>query len=257
MYLYYYLYIWKLAIDRVIMSTKFNNLKNDLQELEQNDEDNEALDTTHSSSGNTKIANYILFFAFIAMFVFFIGNRLSDLDNSSIPFNEITEELSEIIGSSNSYNSELLEGMREWMDDLDYGTLTNEELSELRDEGVTATQTQAFHDIGYQPTLDQLVELGRADVSSTYASMMQELGYDLSIDQLTETRRSGVTAYFTSKMMDLGYSLQDLTVKELIAMANVGVTHKMAEELINNRSIEERGTLPSISELKRYAISNQ
>ena len=58
-------------------------------------------------------------------------------------------------------------------------------------------------------------------------------------------------------MMDLGYSSQDLTVKELIAMANVGVTHEMAEELIKNRSTEERGTLPAIPEIKRYAISNQ
>lgn len=236
------------------MSTKFNNLKNDLQHLEQNNRDDITGNATQSSSGNSKIANYILFFAFIAMFVFFIGNRLSDLDNFPTPFDE---ELSDVVDSFNSYDPELLEGMREWMDDLGYGTLTNEELSELRDEGVTATQTQAFHDIGYQPSLDQLVELGRADVSSTYASMMQELGYDLSIDQLAETRRSGVTAYFTSKMMDLGYSLQDLTVKELIAMANVGVTHEMAEELIKNRSTEERGTLPAIPEIKRYAISNQ
>ena len=239
------------------MSTKFNNLKNDLQDLEQNNRDDITGNTTQSSSRNGKIANYILFFAFIAMFVFFIGNRLSDFDNFLTPFDEITEEFSDVVDSFNSYDPELLEGMREWMDDLGYGTLTNEELSELRDEGVTATQTQAFHDIGYQPTLDQLVELGRADVSSTYASMMQELGYDLSIDELAETRRSGVTAYFTSKMMDLGYSLQDLTVKELIAMANVGVTHEMAEELIKNRSTEERGTLPAIPELKRYAISNQ
>ena len=239
------------------MSTKFNNLKNDLQDLEQNNRDDITGNTTQSSSGNGKIANYILFFAFIAMFVFFIGNRLSDFDNFLTPLDEITEEFSDVVDSFNSYDPELLERMREWMDDLGYGTLTNEELSELRDEGVTATQTQAFHDIGYQPTLDQLVELGRADVSSTYASMMQELGYDLSIDQLAETRRSGVTAYFTSKMMDLGYSSQDLTVKELIAMANVGVTHEMAEELIKNRSTEERGTLPSIPELKRYAISNQ
>lgn len=236
------------------MSTKFNNLKNDLQHLEQNNRDDITGNATQSSSGNSKIANYILFFAFIAMFVFFIGNRLSDLDNFPTPFDE---ELSDVVDSFNSYDPELLEGMREWMDDLGYGTLTNEELSELRNEGVTATQTQAFHDIGYQPSLDQLVELGRADVSSTYASMMQELGYDLSIDQLAETRRSGVTAYFTSKMMDLGYSLQDLTVKELIAMANVGVTHEMAEELIKNRSTEERGTLPAIPEIKRYAISNQ
>jgi len=139
------------------------------------------------------------------------------------------------------------------MEDLGYGVLSDAELSALRDEGVTATQTQEFHDIGYQPTLEQLVDLERADVSTTYAGMMQELGYDLTVDELAETRRNGVTAFFTSNMMDLGYTIDEMPVDELIGMRRVGVDHEMAEELIRQRA----GQKPTVDELKRYAISNQ
>ncbi len=237
------------------MSTKFKNLKNDLQDLEQEVDDSDMGTTTNSSSGNSKVANYILLFAFIATLLFFTGNRLGNFFGSINPaaIEQLSDEFSDAVQSLNEYDPELLQGMRDWMEDLGYGVLSDAELSALRDEGVTATQTQEFHDIGYQPTLEQLVDLERADVSTTYAGMMQELGYDLTVDELAETRRNGVTAFFTSNMMDLGYTIDEMPVDELIGMRRVGVDHEMAEELIRQRA----GQKPTVDELKRYAISNQ
>lgn len=232
------------------MSTKFKNLKNDLQDLEQDVDDSVMGTSTNASSGNSKVANYILLFAFVATLLFYTGNRIGTFFEG---FDNPISELSDAVQSLGDYDPELLQGMREWMDDLGYGVLTDEELSALRDEGVTATQTQAFHDIGYQPTLEQLVELERADVSTTYAGMMKELGYDLTVEQLAETRRNGVTAFFTSNMLDLGYTIEELTVDELIGMRRVGVDHEMAQDLI----VERAGEKPTVEELKRYAISNQ
>ena len=233
------------------MSTKFKNLKNDLQDLEQEVDDTVMGTSTNSSSGNSKVANYILLFAFIATLLFFTGNRVGNFFGDFSP--AAIEQFSDAVQSLNEYDPELLQGMRDWMEDLGYGVLSDEELSALRDEGVTATQTQAFHDIGYQPTLEQLVDLERADVSTTYAGMMKELGYDLTVDQLSETRRNGVTAFFTSNMLDLGYTIEEMPVDELIGMRRVGVDHEMAEELIRQRA----GEKPTVAELKRYAISNQ
>jgi len=228
------------------MSTKFKNLKNDLQDLEQEVEGSVRGGTsTGSSSGNSKVANYILLFAFVAVLLFYAGNRISGVVGDINPIEDIVQAIEEP-------SNDIIEGMGNWMEDMGYGQLTREELLALRSEGVTATYTSQIRDVGYEPTLEQLVELQRADVSATYARMMNELGYDLTVDQLSETRRNGVTAYFTSNMMDLGYTLEELTVDELIGMRSVGVDHEMAEDLI-----AERGERPTIAELKRYAISNQ
>lgn len=235
------------------MSTKFKNLKNDLQDLEQEVDDTVMGTSTNSSSGNTKVANYILLFAFVATLLFYAGNRIENFFEGFQGIdNPISEQIQDAVQSLGEYDPELLQGMRDWMEDMGYGVLTDAELSALRDEGVTATQTQAFHNIGYQPTLEQLVELERADVSTTYASMMQELGYNLTVEDLAETRRNGVTAFFTSNMMDLGYTIDEMPVDELIGMRRVGVDHEMAQDLI-----EERRVKPTVDELKRYAISNQ
>lgn len=225
------------------MSTKFKNLKNDLQDLESEVEGSDLGAST--SSGNSKIANYILLFAFLATLTFYVGNRIS----------EITFEnpISGVVQSLNSYDPDLLDRMGSWMEDMGYGQLTHEELTELRNEGVTATYTSQIRDIGYTDiTLDQLVELQRADVSATYASMMKQLGYNLTVEELAETRRNGVTANFTSQMMDLGYTLDELTVEKLIGMRSVGVTVNLAKRLI-----EESGERPTVDELIRYRISNQ
>ena len=231
------------------MSTKFNKLRNDLNNLENDVEDSVSGSSQSSSNRYPRVANYLLLFAFVATLLFYTGNRFSEFfsglsDNDSIELN---------LPSPFGYDEELLDGMGEWMEDMGYGSLSHEELTELRREGVTATETQRFHDAGYtNVTLEQLVELQDADVSATYASMMKELGYDLSIDELIETRRNGVTAHFTSRMMDLGYTRDQLTKDNLMRMRKIGVSDNLAERLM-----EERGDLLSIDELIRYRISNQ
>ena len=229
------------------MSTKFRNLKNDLQDLENETESSGMGVSSKSESGSPKTANYILVILFIGSLIFYAGNRVSNF------FSDFENPISEVVQSFNEYDTDLLAGMGEWMENLGYGTLSNEELSALRDEGVTATETQRLHDIGYTDiTLEELVALQDAEVSATYASMMQQLGYEFTVDDLIETRRNGVTANFTSRMMDLGYTLEELTKENLIRMRSINVTDRMTERLIN-----ERGERPTIDELVRYRISNQ
>lgn len=229
------------------MSTKFRNLKNDLQDLENETEASGLGASSKSVSSSPKTANYILVILFVGSLIFYAGNRISNF------FSDFENPIAEVVQSFNEYDADLLAGMGEWMEQLGYGTLTNEELTALRDEGVTATETQRLHDIGYTDvTLEQLVALQDADVSATYASMMKELGYEFTIDDLIETRRNGVTANFTSRMMDLGYTLEELTKENLMRMRSINVTDRLAERLI-----EERGERPSVDDLVRYRISNQ
>ena len=229
------------------MSTKFRNLKNDLKDLENETEGSGLGVSPKSESNSPKTANYILVILFVGSLIFYAGNRVSNF------FSDFENPISEVVQSFNEYDADLLVGMGEWMEDMGYGVLSNEELSALRDEGVTATETQRLHDIGYTDvTLEQLVELQDADVSATYASMMKELGYEFTIDDLIETRRNGVTANFTSRMMDLGYTFEELTKENLMRMRSINVTDRLAERLI-----EERGERPTIDELVRYRISNQ
>lgn len=228
------------------MSTKFKNLKNDLQDLEQEvDETVLNTPTGTSSGGNSKVANYILLFAFVATLLFYTGNRVGDFFSGINPIDDIVQAI-------DAPSEDIIVGMGNWMQDMGYGELTREQLLDLRSEGVTATYTSQIRDVGYEPTLEQLVELQRADVSATYARMMKELGYDLTIEQLAETRRNEVTAFFTSNMMDLGYTLEEMPVDKLIGMRSVGVSHSMAERLA-----DERRERPTVDELIRYAISNQ
>lgn len=239
------------------MNTNFKNLKNDLEDFENEVVDSNTTSQSNTNGGNSKTANYILLFVFIASLLAFTSNRINYVESIQNPFNELTEGLSDAVDAFNDYDPELLQGMRVWMEDLGYGSLTDDELIALRDEGVTATKTQAFYDAGFEPTLEQLVDLERADVSTTFAVMMRELGYELTIEQLAESRRNGVTAFFTSNLMDLGYTIEQLPISELMAMRNIGVTHRMVEKLIKSQNVENRGTLPTIPEIKRYAISNQ
>lgn len=258
------------------MSTKFRNLKNDLKDLETEDPDLGLNSSQQNNSGGSKTANYILLFAFVVTLVFYAGSRV----NSFI--SDTGDTLTEFAQSFNQYDAELLVGMGEWMEELGYGVLTDQELSDLRDEGVTATETQRLHDLGLTNiTLEELVDLQRADISAadisqyqsagytdatiqdyvlvgeaeaspTYARMMKELGYDLTMAELAETRDAGVTANFTSRMMDLGYTIDELTKENLMRLRSVDVTDRLAERLI-----EERGERPTIDELIRYRISNQ
>lgn len=230
------------------MSTKFKNLRNDLEDLEQSGQlefDGSSGDKTkgHNSS---KVSNYILLFAFLATLIFYLGSRITIPEGNILPVDNIIENL-------NAPSEEILTGMGEWMQEMGYGELSREELIALRNEGVTATYTSNLRDVGYTDlTLEQLVDLSQEDVSDTFARMMKELGYDLSVEEMISLRRSDVTAYFTSNMYDLGYTAEDLSVENLKRLRDVGVTHQLAERLMN-----DRGALPSIDELIRYRISNQ
>lgn len=229
------------------MSTKFQNLKNNLEDLEKSgplsDETRRSGQEKHSGS---KMANYILLFAFIASLIFYAGSKIT---MPSFEFGSIDN----IVQEFNQPDEDLLNRMGAWMAEMGYGELSHEELTELRNEGVTATYTSQIRDVGYTDvTLEQLVELQSADVSATFARMMKELGYEFSLQDLMELRRAGVTAYFTSNMMDLGYTIEELSKENLIRMRSVGVTQNLAEDLQ-----QERGEKPTIDELIRYRISNQ
>lgn len=258
------------------MSTKFKNLKNDLEDLEQGRhlDINERTGNSGGSS-TSSIANYILLFAFLATLIFYTGSKLNF---SNWQFNPVDN----IVQNFNQPSEEILIGMGEWMEEMGYGTLTREELINLRNEGVTATFTSEVREAGFPDvTLDQMVDLGNAGVSSSYIAgikevgypditidqlielenagvsvtftrMMTELGYELSVQDLLDLEDAGVTAYFTSNMMDLGYTLEELTKQNLIRMRELGVTHQRAEQLMN-----ERGERLSIDELVRDRISNQ
>lgn len=229
------------------MSTKFKNLRNDLEDLEQDGQFD--LDESSSLSGgksSSKIANYILLFAFIATLTFYAGSQFNSSGIDLNPLDNIVQEF-------NQPDEELLNRMGAWMEEMGYGTLTQEELIALRAEGVTATYTSQIRDAGYPDvTLEQLVELQDADVSATFTRMMAELGYELTVQDLIDLRRADVTAFFTSNMMDLGYTMEELSQENLIRMRNIGVTHTLAERLT-----EERGARPTVDELIRYRISNQ
>ncbi len=229
------------------MSTKFRNLKNDLKDLEEDTVSQFNGSKLDKSSNSGKLSNYILLFAFIATLVFYVGSRI-DFSNINIenPIDRIEQAI-------NEPDQDLLNRMGDWMEEMGYGDLSNEELLALRREGVTATYTSGIRDVGYTDvTLDQLVDLQKADVSATYARMMKELGYSLTVQELAETRNAGVTANFTSRMMDLGYTKEELTKENLMRMKSVKVTDRLA-----GRLMEERGERLTIDELIRYKISNQ
>ncbi|MDR9415360.1 MAG: hypothetical protein RI564_03675 [Gracilimonas sp.] len=228
------------------MSTKFKNLKNDLEDLEDDGKFRDDQMATGKSSSGSKLANYILLIAFIATLLFYTGSKINFSEVQWNPVENIVQEF-------NQPNEDLLNRMGAWMTEMGYGELTHEELTALRAEGVTATYTSQIREAGYEDvTLEQLVELQNADVSATFSRMMKELGYELTLQDLIDLRRNDVTAFFTSNMMDLGYTQDELSKENLMRMRSVGVTHQLAEQLIN-----ENGTKPDIDELIRYRISNQ
>ncbi|WP_020402433.1 hypothetical protein [Gracilimonas tropica] len=229
------------------MSTKFKNLKNDLKDLEQEGHlgSSSQLSSSSGKSGSS-LANYVLLFAFLATLIFYTGSKINFSEIQVNPIENFVQEL-------NQPDEDLLNRMGAWMTEMGYGELTHEELIALREEGVTATYTSQIREVGYTDvTLDELVALQNADVSATFARMMKELGYELSIQDLIDLRENDVTAYFTSNMMDLGYTIEDLTKENLMRMRSIGVTHQLAEELLN-----ENGVRATVDELIRHRISNQ
>lgn len=256
------------------MTTKFRNLKKGIDQFDTQENGLGTASFPTKKKTQQNISNYVLLFAFLAVFTFYIGSQYStpiDVDNP------IEALFNDINGPSQS----LLDGMGEWMTEMGYGELSREELISLRSDGVTATNTSGLRDLGYTEltlqdlrelgragvrasyvgamqdigytdlTVDQLVELERADVSARFASMMKQLGYDLTVEDLSLLRRNGVTAHFTSNMNDLGYT--NLTKDDLKDLRSIGVTTNLVERLIDQRG----GELPTLDEIKRYRISNQ
>ncbi|HET8865564.1 MAG TPA: hypothetical protein VFM80_07685 [Gracilimonas sp.] len=258
------------------MSTKFRNLKNDLEDLEHEGQfEIDGSSSTSSGRSTSKLANYILLFAFIATLTFYAGSKLNF---SGIQLNPIEN----FVQGLNQPSEDLLNQMGASMEEMGYGTFTHEELINLRNEGVTATFTSQVREAGFtnvtleemielgnagvsasyiteiqdagysEITLDQIIELENAGVSATFTRMMSELGYELTVQDLLDLEAGDVTAYFTSNMLDLGYTMEELTKENLIRMRNIGVTHQQAEQLIN-----EKGERPTVDELIRNRISNQ
>lgn len=182
--------------------------------------------------------------AVIVLFGFFLIRAAS---NFSIA--PVTNLFSTVVNTGPSEN--LLNRMNAVMVEMGYTDLTQDDLRELRSEGVTATYISNVRSLGFTDlTLEQAVRLANADVSSAFMAMMLELGYDLGIDDFIELRRAGVTAHFTSNVHDLGYT--DVTTEQLIRMRRIGVTPSLIERLQ-----EERGQDVTLEEIIRYRISNQ
>lgn len=232
------------------MGTKFKSLKEQLQSLE--DEGTSHGNVTRSSGSNIQKSNafsgayrYLLFGAFLIAFLVYTGARYNQVNVET--WNPVQDFFTMVDRPS----EQLLEDMGSWMEEMGYTGLTDEDLIELRQDGVTATFTSRMRDLGYTDlTLDQLVRLRQNDVSSTFTAMMQELGYEVTVEDLIRLRQHDVTAYYTSNLHDLGY--QDVTMEELIRLKDTGVRTSEVERLV-----EERETQPTIEELIRYHISNQ
>lgn len=198
-----------------------------------------------SNSKSSNLVKGILFGAFLFSFFLFLYSQSNNSTSStqSVSVNEVFSDL----GSS----SKLIRDMGEWMERMGYGKLSEDQLKELRKQGVTATFTSKIRDLGYTPTLDELVQLSKHDVSATFASMMHSLGYSyLTIEDLIKLRTHGVTAHYTSNLHDLGYT--DVKPDDLIRLKDAQVSISMVKKLNKDRL-----QLATVEELVRYGISNQ
>jgi len=195
------------------------------------------------TSSNNFTKNVLLISIVVVLGLYFVQ------DISRISLNPINSIVNTI--NFDGYSEDLLNSMNEMMADMGYTALTHEDLTELRDEGVTATYISNIRSLGYTGlTLDESVRLANAGVSSTFMAMMIELGYDLTIDEFIELERADVTAYYTSNIHDLGYT--EVTTDQLIRMQRIGVTPELIQTLQ-----EERGEDIPLEEIIRYRISNQ
>lgn len=234
------------------MAAKFQKLKEELKSLEQGDMISRPVVKKSSSKGlfqsglsSPRWLKAILFSGFLGVFLLYAG--ITYTDSSPSVENPITAFENWV----NQPDEDLLEDMGVWMEEMGYTGLSQEDLIELRQQGVTATFTSRMRDLGYTDLpLDQVVRLRQNDVSSTFATMMKELGYDLSVDDLVQLRQHDVTAYYTSNLHDLGYT--DVTKEELIRLKDTGVQTSEARAFI-----EENGERLSIEQLIRHRISNQ
>lgn len=231
------------------MKQKDKNLKNNLKDAGNKDSLSDFLAKSEGSSyqtdssSNNFTRNFLLIAIFIVLGLYFVQ------DISRISLNPITSIVDTI--NFDGYSESLLNSMNELMVEMGYTGLTPEDLTELRDEGVTATYISNIRSLGFtELTLDEAVRLANAGVSSTFMAMMIELGYDLTLDEFIELERAGVTAYYTSNIHDLGYT--DVTTDQLIRMQRIGVSTELIQSLQ-----EERGEDVPLEDIIRYRISNQ
>ena len=186
----------------------------------------------------------IVLLVLIVVFGIFL---MRGLNNSFLsPVNFISE-----ITNTNEPSADLLTRMGNFMEEMGYTDLSEDDLRELRSEGVTATYISNVRTLGYEDlTLEDAVRMANADASSTFIAMMIELGYSLDVDEIVRLRNAGVTANYTSKIHDLGY--RDVTVDQLIRMERIGVTPELVTRLQ-----EEQGEDIPLEDVIRYRISNQ
>lgn len=233
------------------MTTKFQSLKEQLRTLE-NESARGGSSPKKSGSGKLMHSGFstagwiksVLLIGFLGTFLLYAGTRYT-----SVQVAPSIGPVAELF--SNRPSPAILEAMSASMEEMGYTGLTEEQLIELRQQGVTATYTRRIRDVGYsEVTLDQVTRLAQSGASATFVAMISELGYDLSVEELIELEQHDVTAYFTSNMHDLGYT--DITTDELIRLRDVGTTIDDVEALSG-----DDGELPSIEEIIRYRISNQ
>lgn len=231
------------------MNQKNKNLKNNLRDSRSKDsltdflENSERSSTSMDSSSGNFTRNFLLISIFIVLSLYVVQ------DISRVSLNPVTSIVNSI--NFDGYSEDLLNSMNELMVEMGYTGLTHEDLTELRDEGVTATYISNIRSLGFTDlTTDDAVRLANAGVSSTFMAMMIELGYDLTMDEFIELDRAGVTAYYTSNVHDLGYT--DVTSEQLIRMQRIGVSTDLIQSLQ-----EERGEDIPLEEIIRYRISNQ
>ena len=227
------------------MTNKFKNLKESIRDLEEETglDEKRYIAKGRQPTFFRRAAQYLLLGAFILSFLLYAGRQYEF--QVFTPFQTLSQS---VTGPSQS----LLDGMGSMLEEMGYGTLSHEELRELRAEGVTGTYVMRIRDLGYEDlTLGDAVRLQNAGVSTTFMTMMQELGYrDLTIDDYIRLRRNNVTAHFTSNMHDMGF--QNLSIEELIRLREVGVTASLVEQLL-----EESENELTLEEIIRYRISNQ
>ncbi|PWN05862.1 hypothetical protein [Rhodohalobacter mucosus] len=194
-------------------------------------------------SGNSNLRNFAVIFI-IALAGVFVIRGVQNFSISPIP--DVIESI-----TNPQPSEDLLNRMNALMIEMGYTDLTNEQLTELRSQGVTATYISNIRSLGYEDlTLEDAVRLSQADVSSTFTAMLQELGYEPTVEDLINLRRADVTAFYTSNIHDLGY--RDVTFDQLIRMQRIGVS----PELISQLQAERGEDLP-LEEIIRYRISNQ
>jgi hypothetical protein len=192
------------------------------------------------SSNNGKIL-----VVFVIVFgAFFLFRGISNISVSPIP--SVIESI-----TNPQPSEELLNRMNALMIEMGYTDLTNEQLTDLRRQGVTATYVSNIRSLGFTDlSLEDAVRLSQADVSSAFTAMLQELGYEPTIEDLINLRRAGVTAFYTSNVHDLGY--RDVTFDQLIRMQRIGVSTDLIRQLQ-----QEQGEDVPLEDVIRYRISNQ